>query len=77
LAQRLGITVRYETLRTEGVGHAGGFCRVYGRDLLIIHKKATTQERIHLLAETLQRYDLSQVYILPSLRELLGIGEGP
>jgi hypothetical protein len=76
LAQRLGITVRYETLKGEGLARAGGFCRVNGRDMLIIHKQATQREKIGLLAQTLKRYDLTQVYILPSLRQLLDIGDG-
>jgi selenocysteine lyase/cysteine desulfurase len=71
LAQRVGITVRYEPLKTEGFIHTGGFCRIKGKDFVIINKKATGRERMHILIDSLKRYDLSQIYILPSLREIL------
>jgi len=77
LAERLGMTVRYEPLKTEGLVHTGGYCRVNGRDFVIIHKKATAREKIHILAEALKRNDLGQLYILPSLRELLDVKETP
>ena len=71
LAQRVGITVRYEPLKMEGFIHTGGFCRIKGKDFVIINKKATARERMHILIDSLKRYDLSQIYILPSLREIL------
>ncbi len=71
LAERLGIAVRHESI--EGSLHAGGFCRVNGRDLVIINRKATAREKMYVLVDTLKRYDLSQIYILPSLRALLDV----
>ena len=71
LAQRVGITVRYEPLKVEGYIHTGGFCRIKGKDFVIINKKATVREKMPILIAALQRYDLSQIYVLPSLREIL------
>ena len=76
LAQRLGITVRYEALKSDGSLHPGGFCRVHGQDVVIINKKATGREKIHIIVDALKRYDLSRIYILPSLRELLDVKNG-
>lgn len=76
LAQRLGITVRYEALGSEGGLHAGGFCRIHGRDVVIINKRATGLEKIHILTDTLKRYDLSHIYVLPNLRERLDVKDG-
>ena len=73
LAERLGITVRHESLKSEGSTHAGGLCRIHGQDVLILNKKATAMEKRHLLVEVLKRYDLSGIYLLPSLRELLDV----
>lgn len=76
LAERLGIAVRYETLRGDGGHHTGGFCRVHGQAVVIMNKKATVLEKIHILTDTLKRYDLSQVYLLPSLRAILDVKNG-
>lgn len=75
LAERLGITVRYEPLKIEGAQHTGGFCRVKGQDFVIIHKKASTRDKIHVLTETLRKRDLSQLYLLPTVRKALGDDE--
>lgn len=71
LAERLGMAIRYEPLNIDGSVHIGGFCRVKGQDFVIINKKATPREKIHILIDALKRRDLAEVFILPSLRELL------
>ena len=76
LAGRLGITIRYEALTVEGSMHTGGFCRIKGQDFVIIHKNATAREKMHILIDAVKRHDLSQIYILPSLREILDAGNG-
>jgi hypothetical protein len=73
LALRLGITLRYEPLKIGGSIHTGGFCRFKGQDFVIIHKKATPREKIYILADAVKRYDLSGMYILPSLRDMLDV----
>lgn len=76
LAERLGMTIRYESLNIDASVHIGGFCRVKGQDFVIINKKATPREKIHVLIDALKRRDLSEVYILPSLREILDKADG-
>ena len=76
LVLRLGITLRYEPLKIDGSIHTGGFCRIKGQDFVIIHKKATPREKIYILVEAVKRYDLSGIYILPSLREILDRANG-
>jgi hypothetical protein len=63
LAVRLGMTVRYV--------HMGGFCRIKGKDFLIINKKATPREKIYIFIDALKRRDLSEIYVRPSLRQIL------
>ena len=71
LIERLGITIRYEPLNIAGSVHIGGYCRVKGQDVVIINKKATSREKMHVLIDALKRRDLSEVFMLPSLREIL------
>ncbi len=49
LAVRLGMKLRYEPLNIDGSVYIGGFCRVKGQDFVIINKKATRREKIHIL----------------------------
>jgi hypothetical protein len=71
LAGNLGITVRYEKILKESAFFPGGFCRVRGKDLIIINSKASLDDKIEIMARALRPFDLSQIYVLPAIRELL------
>ncbi len=71
LAVRLGIKILYETLTVNGSFRIGGYCRIRGEDYLIINRKATVKEKIHLLIDALKRRDLNGIYLMPSLRQIL------
>ncbi|MGD2125060.1 MAG: hypothetical protein PVG99_03210 [Desulfobacteraceae bacterium] len=71
LARSLSVEVRYETLKREGFLSTGGLCKLKGQHLLIINAKATDKDKIEALAMALNRFDLSQVYLRPGLREFL------
>ncbi len=70
LAEKLGIPIRYEIIQDELTG-LGGLCRIEGQYILIIHSKATVKDKIEIIAEALRRFDLSDIYLKPVLRELL------
>ena len=70
LADKLGIPIRYEIIQGELTG-LGGLCRIEGQYILIIHSKATVKDKIEILSEALRRFDLSDIYLKPVLRELL------
>jgi hypothetical protein len=57
LAERLGITVRYENMNGEYV--------------LIVHSRATLREKIRIVTRALRQFDFSGIYLKPVLRELL------
>jgi hypothetical protein len=71
LAQRLGVAVRYEMLSGEESSGAGGLCRVKGNPVVIIHAQAAVDVKIRILAESLKRFPLDDLYLKPALRELL------
>ena len=70
LADKLGIPIRYETIKDELTG-PGGLCRIEGKYILIIHSKATVKEKMQIMIEALKRFDLGDIYVRPALRELL------
>lgn len=74
LANKLGITVRHETVSVEESSGAGGLCRLKGEYVLILYSQASGQEKIRIVVEALKQFPLNDIYIKPALRELL---EGP
>jgi hypothetical protein len=71
LAERLEILVRDENIDIEESLSTGGLCRVEGKYVLILHSKATVNEKIQVIIKALQQFDLGDIYIKPVIRELL------
>ena len=71
LAEKLEILVRDENTNIEESSSTGGLCRVEGKYILILNSKATVKEKIQVMIEALNQFDLSEIYIKPVIRELL------
>jgi hypothetical protein len=71
LAHSLGIEIRYEPIKKEGSFYPGGLCQIKGEYVLILNSAATVRDKIQTLARAVNRFDLSQVYLRPGLREFL------
>ena len=71
LAHSLGIEVRSEPIKKAGSYSAGGLCQLKGEYLVILNSTATKEEQIETLAKAVTRFDLTQVYLRPGLREYL------
>ncbi|PKN44005.1 MAG: hypothetical protein CVU59_12765 [Deltaproteobacteria bacterium HGW-Deltaproteobacteria-17] len=70
LAEKLGVEIRVETLRSLHP-RKGGLCRVQGAFVLLIDKKASLDERWFLFTEGLCLFDLDGEFLSPKLRALL------
>ena len=71
LAEQIGVEIRYEPMEGEAALSPGGMCRIRGRQVIIVNSKAPLGDQIHTLVKALRRLDLSQVYLRPSIRDLL------
>jgi len=71
LADKLEILVRDENINIEESSSTGGLCRVEGKYILILNSKATVREKIQVMIEALNQFDLSDIYVKPVIRELL------
>lgn len=66
VAQRLGLTVRWEA------GHfRGGRCTVNGEEVIILNRHHPVDTHLVVLARCLQECPLDTVYIRPSVREAI------
>jgi len=73
VAQRLGVTVRYERAT-----FTGGSCTLRGEPLIIVNSKLTLREKVRALAKEVSRLPLEEVFIRPEVRRHLeGLGPLP
>lgn len=73
IAQKLGISVRYENLSTTPYPTRSGLCRLRGRHVFIMDSSKKIHQRIEILASCLSEMDLEGVYVVPAVRSLLKI----
>jgi len=71
LAERLGVKILYESLGQEEFVVRSGSCTLRGQLLAIIDQRLLPAERIRALADCLARFDLSTMYLVPAVRELI------
>lgn len=71
LAEKLGVSIRYEDLSCSEHTAKSALCRVKGRYLYIMDTSKDLTERIRLLSQCLSQMDLEGIYIVPAIRELL------
>jgi hypothetical protein len=71
LAEKLEILVRDENMNIDESSSPGGLCRVDGKHVVILNSKASVKEKIQVMINTLNQFDLRYMYIKPVIRELL------
>ena len=71
LAERMLITVCEQNLKTSGIKVQSGLCTVKGQNLFIIDKHKSVQKKIRILAAQLASIPHEDLYIIPTVRELL------
>ncbi len=71
LAEKLGITVVEHNLRISGLKVKSGLCKVKGKDMFIMDKHKTVRNKIEILAFTLSKMSVEDIYIVPNVRKML------
>jgi hypothetical protein len=67
LVESLNINIREESVE----GSRGGLYILKGKKNLLINKDLNVEEKIELAVAVLKKEDLSDIYVLPAIRELL------
>ncbi len=70
LARSLGVRVSYEPM-TGVVSGSGGLCKVKGEFRVIIDRRLKPAERVQVLADALQRFEIDDTGLSPEVRTLL------
>jgi hypothetical protein len=71
LAARLDIQIRQESVKSEDPATFGGYCRIGQRHVIIVHSRASTRRKIDILSESLKRFSVDELFLLPALRDHL------
>ncbi len=71
LAEKLAVTVSDQNLRTAGIKVKSGLCTVKGKDMFIMDKHKSIHKKIKILAAQLADMPHENIYLIPSVRELL------
>jgi len=66
VADKLGIQVRFEA----GAG-LGGLCTLRGESLLFVDPELPPEDQLHVMARALSGLDLSGVFMVPEVRDVL------
>ncbi|MBI4666241.1 MAG: hypothetical protein HY751_07525 [Nitrospinae bacterium] len=72
-ARRLGVEVRYETLKDEDVNISSGSCVIKGGKAIIIDRRLPAGARWKIIARELKTLDVTGAYLPPLARELLDL----
>jgi len=71
LAEKLGVTVSEQNLRGTGIKVKSGLCKVKGKNIFIIDKNISFQDKNEILASCLSKMPREDIFIVPALREYL------
>jgi hypothetical protein len=71
LAERMQITVSEQNLKISGIKIQSGLCSVKGQNLFIMDKHKSVHKKIRILAAQLATIPHEDLYIIPTVRELL------
>jgi ABC-type enterochelin transport system substrate-binding protein len=71
LAEKLEVSVSEQNLRTTGIKAKSGLCKVKGQNLFIMDKHKSIHKKIEILASQLAKFPHEDLYVMPTIRELL------
>jgi len=73
LAEKLGVTVSEQNLRSTGIKAKSGICKVKGKNILIIDNQLPFKDKNEILAACLSKLPHENIFIVPALRDFLNI----
>jgi hypothetical protein len=71
LAEKLGITVSELSFKNAGIKVKSGLCIVKGQQMFIMNKHKNTRSKVDILASCLATFPLDDIYIVPTVRDVL------
>ena len=71
LAERLGVKYFEKNFRHAGIRVNSGLCRIEGEWHFYMDKHLKPREKTEILAHTVSKFPLDDMYIIPALRDYI------
>ena len=69
VAAKLSIEIVTKNLFDQEISIQSGYCKVKGKDMVILDKQLTPEEQVEVILNTLKQFDLETIYLPSWIRE--------
>ena len=71
VAEKLAIEIEIVNLNNQEFQMQSGYCKMNGKDLILLDKNISLEEQSEILLQTLKKFDLEDIYVASWIRELI------
>ena len=71
VAEKLAIEIQIVNLNNQEFQMQSGYCKMNGKDLILLDKNISLQEQSEILLQTLKNFDLEDIYVASWIREFI------
>ena len=71
VAEKLAIEIQIVNLNNQEFQMQSGYCKMNGKDLILLDKNISPQEQSEILLQTLKNFDLGDIYVASWIREFI------
>ena len=73
VTEKLAISIEITDLNDQEFQIQSGYCKMNGKDLILLDKNLSLQEQAEVILKTLNNFDLENIYVASWIREHLEI----
>jgi hypothetical protein len=73
VTRKLSIKIEITDLNDQEFQIQSGYCKMNGKDLILLDKNLSLQEQAEVILKTLKNFDLENIYVTSWIREHLEI----
>ena len=71
VAEKLAIEIEIVNLNHQEFQMQSGYCKMNGKDLILLDKNISLEEQSEILLQTLKNFDLEDIYVASWIREFI------
>ena len=71
VTEKLAIEIEITDLNDQEFQIQSGYCKMNGKDLILLDKNLSLQEQAEVILKTLKNFDLENIYVASWIREHL------